>query len=79
MSAQHRNEPGRTKLPKGSISPISRWSSACSRVSWLSWPDVAIYLLGMVEMTGVDLHDEIEAKIAKNAARLPAPAERRPR
>jgi len=48
-------------------------------VSWLSWPDVAIYLLGMVEMTGVDLHDEIEAKIAKNAARLPAPAERRPR
>ena len=30
---------------------------------------MAIYLLGMVEMTGVDLQDEIEAKIAKNAAR----------
>ena len=31
--------------------------------------DVAIYLLGLAEMTGVDLQDEIEAKKAKNAAR----------
>jgi NTP pyrophosphatase (non-canonical NTP hydrolase) len=31
--------------------------------------DVAIYLLGLAEMTGVDLQDEIEAKMVKNAAR----------
>jgi NTP pyrophosphatase (non-canonical NTP hydrolase) len=31
--------------------------------------DVAIYLLGLAEMTGVDLQDEIESKMAKNAAR----------
>ena len=31
--------------------------------------DVAIHLLGLAEMTGVDLQDEIEAKMAKNAAR----------
>jgi hypothetical protein len=29
--------------------------------------DVAIYLLGLAQMTGVDLQDEIEAKIARNA------------
>jgi NTP pyrophosphatase (non-canonical NTP hydrolase) len=32
--------------------------------------DVVIYLLGLAEMTGVNLQDEIEAKLAKNAARL---------
>src|SRR5713226_7283854 len=32
--------------------------------------DVAIYLLGLAEVTGVDLQDEIEAKMAKNAARV---------
>jgi len=32
--------------------------------------DVAIYLLSLAEMTGVDLQDEIEAKMAKNAARI---------
>lgn len=32
--------------------------------------DVAIYLLGLAEMTGVDLQDHIEAKMAKNAARV---------
>lgn len=32
--------------------------------------DVAIYLLGLAEMTGIDLQDEVEAKIAKNAARI---------
>jgi hypothetical protein len=32
--------------------------------------DVAIYLLGLAEMTGVDLQDQIEAKIVKNAARV---------
>jgi NTP pyrophosphatase (non-canonical NTP hydrolase) len=32
--------------------------------------DAAIYLLGLAEMTGVDLQDEIEAKMAKNAARV---------
>jgi NTP pyrophosphatase (non-canonical NTP hydrolase) len=32
--------------------------------------DVAIYLLGLAEMTGVDLQNEIEAKMAKNAARV---------
>ena len=31
--------------------------------------DVAIYLLGLAEMTGVDLQDQVEAKIAKNATR----------
>jgi NTP pyrophosphatase (non-canonical NTP hydrolase) len=31
--------------------------------------DVAIYLLGLAEMIGVDLATEIESKIAKNAAR----------
>jgi len=32
--------------------------------------DVAIYLLGLAEMTGVDLQDQIEAKMAKNATRV---------
>src|ERR1035441_705151 len=32
--------------------------------------DVAIYLLRLAEMTGVDLQDEIETKMAKNAARV---------
>jgi NTP pyrophosphatase (non-canonical NTP hydrolase) len=32
--------------------------------------DVAIYLLGLAEMTGIDLQDEIEAKMARNAARV---------
>ena len=31
--------------------------------------DVAIYLLGVAEMTGVDLQPEVEAKIVKNASR----------
>ena len=31
--------------------------------------DAAIYLLGLAEMTGTDLQDAIEAKLAKNAAR----------
>ncbi len=32
--------------------------------------DVAIYLLGLAEMMGIDLQYEIEAKMAKNAARI---------
>lgn len=32
--------------------------------------DVAIYLLSLAEMTGVDLQDQIEAKLVKNAARV---------
>jgi NTP pyrophosphatase (non-canonical NTP hydrolase) len=32
--------------------------------------DVAIYLLGLAEMTGVDLQGEIEAKMTKNASRV---------
>jgi hypothetical protein len=32
--------------------------------------DVAIYLLSLAEMTGIDLQDEIESKMAKNAARV---------
>ncbi len=32
--------------------------------------DVAIYLLSLAEMTGIDLQDQIEAKIAKNAGRV---------
>ena len=35
--------------------------------------DVAIYLLSLAEMTGIDLQDQIEAKIAKNAARVYRP------
>jgi MazG-like family len=35
--------------------------------------DVAIYLLGLAQMTGVDLQDEIEAKMAKNAGRVYRP------
>ena len=31
--------------------------------------DVAIYLLGLAQMIGIDLQDEIETKMAKNAAR----------
>jgi NTP pyrophosphatase (non-canonical NTP hydrolase) len=31
---------------------------------------VAIYLLSLVEMTGIDLQDQIEAKMVKNAARV---------
>jgi hypothetical protein len=32
--------------------------------------DVAIYLFGLAEMTGVDLQEKVEAKIAKNASRV---------
>jgi NTP pyrophosphatase (non-canonical NTP hydrolase) len=32
--------------------------------------DVAIYLLSLAEMTGIDLQDQTEAKMAKNAARV---------
>jgi NTP pyrophosphatase (non-canonical NTP hydrolase) len=32
--------------------------------------DVAIYLLSLAEMTGIDLQDEIEGKMAKNTARI---------
>jgi NTP pyrophosphatase (non-canonical NTP hydrolase) len=32
--------------------------------------DVAIYLLGLAEMAGVNLQGEVEAKLAKNAARV---------
>jgi len=31
---------------------------------------VAIYLLSLAEMTAIDLQDQIEAKMAKNAARV---------
>lgn len=31
--------------------------------------DVALFLFGLAEMVGVDLQAEVEAKIAKNAAR----------
>ena len=31
---------------------------------------MAIYLLGLAEMTGADLQAEIEARVAKNAARV---------
>ena len=31
--------------------------------------DVAIYLLSLAEMTGIDVQDQIEAKMTKNAAR----------
>jgi hypothetical protein len=36
----------------------------------LNLADVAIYLLSLAEMTGIDLQDQIEAKMAKNAARV---------
>jgi NTP pyrophosphatase (non-canonical NTP hydrolase) len=32
--------------------------------------DAAIYLMGLAEMTGVNLQAEVEAKLAKNAARV---------
>ena len=32
--------------------------------------DVAIYLPSLAEMTGIDLQDQIETKMAKNAARV---------
>ena len=32
--------------------------------------DAAIFLLGLAEMTGVDLQDAIKAKLAKNATRV---------
>ena len=35
--------------------------------------DVAIYLLGLAEMLGVDLQDAVEAKLAENAARTYRP------
>ena len=31
--------------------------------------DIAIYLFSLAEMTGVDLQDEVEAKLTKNAGR----------
>ena len=42
--------------------------------------DVAIYLLGLAEITGIDLQDQIEAKDGQERGpRLPAPTERRSR
>ncbi len=42
--------------------------------------DVAIYLLSLAEMTGVDLQDEIRGQDGQErGALLPAPAERRSR
>ena len=56
---------------------MSNWSSACSggrspkhstrgaraaKTSGEELADVAIYLLSLAEMTGIDLQDEIEAK-----------------
>lgn len=38
--------------------------------------DVAIYLLRMADVLGVDLHAAIEAKIERNEARFPAEVER---
>ena len=35
--------------------------------------DVAIYLLGLAEMTGIDLGAEVARKLAKNAARTYRP------
>jgi NTP pyrophosphatase (non-canonical NTP hydrolase) len=35
--------------------------------------DVAIFLLGLAQMCGVDLQDEVEAKLAGNARRVYAP------
>ena len=35
--------------------------------------DVAIYLFGLAEMTGIDLDAEIEAKLATNAGRVYQP------
>jgi hypothetical protein len=35
--------------------------------------DVAIYLLGLAQLTGVDLQDEIEAKMAADAGRVCRP------
>jgi NTP pyrophosphatase (non-canonical NTP hydrolase) len=32
--------------------------------------DVAIYLLSLAEITGIDLQDQLEAKMAKNEARV---------
>ena len=32
--------------------------------------DIAIYLLGLAEMVGVDLQDQIRIKVAKNEARV---------
>jgi MazG-like family len=32
--------------------------------------DVVIYLLGLAEMTGIDLEREVEAKIVKNSSRV---------
>lgn len=32
--------------------------------------DVVIYLLGLAEMTGIDLQAEVEGKVAKNSARV---------
>ena len=36
-------------------------------------PDVAIYLLSLAEMTSVDLQNQIESKMAKNATRVYRP------
>ena len=40
----------------------------------MSWPNCSAvtseYQVGLAEMTGVDLQDEIEAKMAKNEARV---------
>ena len=48
--------------------PFDAWRKGCDDFGE-ELADVAIYLLGLAEMTGVDLQDEIEAKMAKNAAR----------
>jgi NTP pyrophosphatase (non-canonical NTP hydrolase) len=44
------------------------WRKGCEDVAE-ELADIAIYLLGLAEMTGVDLQDAVEAKLAVNKAR----------
>jgi NTP pyrophosphatase (non-canonical NTP hydrolase) len=85
ISDQGRNWPGRISSQKGSIPLISHWNFCLLQAeiaeAFHEWrkggtnigeglADAAISLLGLAGMTGIDLQAEVEARLAKNAARI---------
>ncbi len=60
-------------LPQGEIAEaFAAWRMGCDR-DGEELADVFIYLVSIAEMTGVDLQAAVEAKLAKNAARVYRP------
>jgi len=61
--------PKRICLLSGEVAEaFDAWRKGCGSVGE-ELADVALFLFSLAEMTGVDLQGEVEAKIAKNAAR----------